>query len=251
MKKTILTLFFFFLLVVPLVIAPPPQADISLVVPALTIIYPPQSYFLYGEDLTLHFHVYNSTNQLQTNTSTTCLIHVDNVTGGAVFDEELVFNGNDVDFNLNVQEDEVSFGEYAYLVQCGNGIEYGFLSTSFVVAKSNPTVNQFPLIAIIFIPLVFGLLLLIGVSSLDSGDHSIIKIFMLILSFLTVPLSYWIAMTVMIEYYPTFTSMQDVIGDQVFWVTILLVMIFTYFIIYSIYKMVKTAAQDKEEELNY
>jgi len=258
MRKTILTLFFFFLLVVPVCFAAPPQTIVQAEVPGLEIIYPKQIYFLYGEDIDLHFHVYNSTNQLQTNSSTTCLIHIYNRTGNHLIEENLAFDGNGIDFFIEVSNDVLDAGDFSYLVQCGNDIEYGFLSTSFIVARSNPSVSQLPLITIILLPLLFGFLLLIGVNGLDKEkdfgekkDHVVIKIFMLILSFLSIILSYHLATIVMIEYYPTFTSIQDALGFQTFWITISVVMILTYFIIYSIYKMFKTAAQDKEDELQY
>jgi len=102
---------------------------------------------------------------------------------------------------------------------------------------------------IILIPLVLGLFLLIGAFSL-SQQHTPIKVFMLLLSLLTIFVSFHFAMINVVKYMD-FPELQNLIGSTTYWWAILFAVIVTYFIIYAFYVFIKSAARARQERLEY
>lgn len=104
---------------------------------------------------------------------------------------------------------------------------------------------------IILLPMFLGAFLLVGAATLDAQRHAAIKIFLFLLSIMTFFSSMHLGILSAVEYYPTFTSLQDWIGQTTWWVGMCYVLIITYFIMYLVYQAIHTAAQKKQEELQY
>lgn len=103
--------------------------------------------------------------------------------------------------------------------------------------------------ALIILPVILGLFLLLG-SFFLSEDHTPLKIFMFLLSMVTVWVSLHFGMVSIVEFYD-FPEMQNLIGTTTFWFSSLFVVMVTYFLIYLVYKITEKIGKEKEERLNY
>lgn len=107
-------------------------------------------------------------------------------------------------------------------------------------------VSGFPLAAIILTPLIFGFMLLLGAFVLDPEEHAVLRIGLVLISFLTYFLSAWWGVIVVVNHY-AMTELEEAITLSVWVVGGVIFVILSYFIIYAFYKAVHTAAQKKEE----
>lgn len=105
-------------------------------------------------------------------------------------------------------------------------------------------------LGVIILPFLFGILLIIGSVGL-SQEHTALKIFMFVLSFITIFSSMHFASIIIAFRYPVLTELQDALGTTVFWAGRLLFILIAYFVIYVFVKMVHYSAQKKKEKLEY
>ena len=103
---------------------------------------------------------------------------------------------------------------------------------------------------IVIIPLMFGAFCLVGASSLDQR-HTALKTFLFLLSIVCIWASLHLGILGLIEFYPSFTALQDAIGNLTYWNGIMFGVITTYFIIDLFVGITHTAAQRKKERQNY
>jgi hypothetical protein len=105
-------------------------------------------------------------------------------------------------------------------------------------------------IGLILIPLIFGFMLLLS-SFFLGEEHSLMKMFMFGLSFVTVFSSFYFASNIIYTIDPTNTNLQDAIGKTMLYTGMFYFVLIVYIIIYFIVKLLKAIKQDKEEKLNY
>lgn len=103
---------------------------------------------------------------------------------------------------------------------------------------------------VIIIPVIFGAFCLVGASIIDQR-HIALRIFLFLLSIVCIWGSLHLGIIGLVEFFPTFTALQDAIGDLVWWNGIIFGVITTYFIIDLFIGLVHAAAQKKSDRNNY
>lgn len=235
MKKTIFILFFA-ILFSSLCFAVPPFQSSQTNLNTLTIIYPKNEYYKVNTSINIHLHVYNSTGFLLTNVSTSCFIHIYDKKNNHIVQSNLSFDTNQVDFfySLNgslLQDRSI----YPYLVECKNNKESGFVSTSFEVTTDGNIPKQpgSVLAIIIFLPMLFGFILLFGAINLND-EHKILKEIL----FFLMPICFWVSLhmgiAALVEFYK-FEALQNIIGDTINWSGLLFWLLIGYYAIYILY----------------
>jgi hypothetical protein len=99
----------------------------------LNIVYPKFLEFDPAHNVTLHFHVHNSTGYLLDNTTTMCFIHTYNQSGH-INEEYMEFDDNLIDFEYDLNMSKYTYGIYTYLVYCNSTDEAGYVSEGFFLA---------------------------------------------------------------------------------------------------------------------
>jgi hypothetical protein len=110
-------------------------------------------------------------------------------------------------------------------------------------------VNKTMLAAIIFIPIIFGLLFIVGSVSLGK-DHPALRVGLYLLSFMSVISASHLAAMMVAKYYD-FPELQQTLADNVWIYGLMVGVIISYFLIYFIAIAVRTAAQDKKAKFEY
>jgi hypothetical protein len=105
-------------------------------------------------------------------------------------------------------------------------------------------------LAVIILPALFGIFLIVGAVSLGT-DHNIIRIFMYLLSFMTIFVSMNYASIIIGYRYPEFAAIQDALGQTVFWAGRIIFVFIFYFVIYLLVKMMHAVRQKNKERLQY
>lgn len=101
-----------------------------------------------------------------------------------------------------------------------------------------------------FLPVLIGIFCLVGAVSLSAEDHGVFKMFLFLFSFVFFFSAFHLATLSLIEYF-AFPVLVEALADINYYFTVMWVVMVAYFLIYSIYRMVRQAAQDKEEGLRY
>jgi len=121
------------LLIVPSAIAAPPfiTEPVSSEVGGLDIAYPPIIYYLEDSNLTLNFHVYNSTGFIMNNSDVSCIIDIYNQNGIEIIEDNLTYESDDFYYVFNYTSLDCCIN-YQWIVYC-NGTEAGYITGGFVV----------------------------------------------------------------------------------------------------------------------
>ena len=159
-----------------------------------------------------------------------------NITGDIIEEADLTQLSGDI-YYFNFTQ-----GEGDYIVKLCD-------DTTREVKVTDKTDNYTMIAIIILIPLILGAFLLVG-SATMSEEHSILKIFMFLLSFILFFTSLHFGMLGIVKFY-NFPELQNAIGSTTYWVGIIFGVIVAYFIIYAIYKMITGVARQKQQELEY
>lgn len=114
--------------------AEPPFQSSEDLTNALKVVVPHKAAYEVDSNITMHFHVYNSTGYLVTS-GHSCYLHVYDNLDRHLFQRELTVSGNDYETYL----DNLSRrGEYPYVAWC-NGTQAGYSAASFVVTETGET----------------------------------------------------------------------------------------------------------------
>ena len=103
--------------------------------------------------------------------------------------------------------------------------------------------------AIILLPAILGIIFLIAAIGLGR-HHPILSLFMFMLSPLMVIVSLHFGMVSIVELYG-WTAMQETIGGTTYWMTIVIGVIFTYFMLYLLMKVLQGAAAKKKARIEF
>ena len=175
MNKTIFILFFVLISLVFIATAQPPFEPQESPGVGLTIEFQKQYFYNINEEITLNFHIFNSTGFVVDNTTTSCHMHTFNQS--AHLEKVNLKFDNDLDFEFNLNRSLYQTpGTYTYILYCNNS-EAGFLSNSFImndIGEEKPN-NIGSIISIsIFIILLFGLIGFYGYLNREEKTGSII-----------------------------------------------------------------------------
>jgi hypothetical protein len=207
----------------------------------LQIVVPPSPYLESGQgDINLYFQVFNSTNS---NISATCTVSIYNSTNAIVLQSSAT--------SYLVMSDNITTnpGVYTYIIQCSSS-EYGFTSGTFQIAYGaarDDSIGGNPLAAIILLPVLFGILLMVGAFQLDD-EHKVLKVILFLFSYLMVFMSFWFGLQTVVRYY-YFTALQDSISTVTWVIGISLFVILSYFLIYAFVMSIHIAAQKKQDKV--
>lgn len=243
---------YIFILVFLIMVAGAMAKDAPQIGGLLAIETPKLTYYLSGDyDFKAYTHVFNSTGYLMDNSSVVCDIEVFNISASKIYAADALYDGHDFYWIIPAAATNTP-GEYAFMVHCSNGGEAGYISYTFEFRRENPITRDIggsPLAIIILLPLIFGIMLMVGSFQLDD-DHKIIKIIMFLFAYIMVFMSFWFAMQTITNYYE-FSGMQGSISTMA-WITgIALFVILSYFLIYAFVMGIHIAAQKKKERLGY
>lgn len=245
------TFFILFLILIGSALAVKPTQE-STAAGELTVLYPKTEYVRQNAPLNLHFHIMNSTGWSINSSDLTCHIHLFNNTNSHSLKAVLEKDGPDMEIELN-NSFTANLGIIAYNVWCNSSYnEAGFVSDSVLVTESGnqeDAIGSALLGFIILIPLIFGLFMLIGAATMNE-EHHVFKIFLFLLSPISVWVSLHFAMVSLVKYYGLF-DLQNSIGTTTYWMAWTFFVMISYFIIYSIWKMFAYMAQQKQESIKY
>ena len=108
------------LFIIPLVSALPPGVPFeSTTGEGLQFAYPQYNYVKANEAFGLHLHVINDT-KIQTNKTTSCLVHLYNSVGNHIFESSLGWDSNNLEFEQNIAAGNFTMGQHAYIIYCNN-----------------------------------------------------------------------------------------------------------------------------------
>jgi hypothetical protein len=251
-NKLIIGLIISLLLVITLVNAVKPAPEIS--TGGLTIIYPKAQAFIYGQDFDLYFHVFNSTNRPQDNTTVNCTIHIYNETDNKHTVTARLDYYMNYDFEFEAEAEYFrKTGFYPYLVWCvaTNG-EGGFVSDEILISVDGEgeltTGNGAVMVAIILIPILLGFLIMKFVSILGDS-HDVVRLGLSLLSIILTFVSLWYAGLTTIKLF-LWVEMVDSITTTAYIIGWLLFFIISYFIIVMIKNIFVGIKNRKEEKFD-
>jgi uncharacterized membrane-anchored protein YitT (DUF2179 family) len=153
---------FIFLFSFNLIHADPPFAQPQNLLGGYEIKIPPFDTFKQNEDLNLNFHLFNLSNGVPIdNSSTDCFIHLYQSNGIQELEIEVPhesFNTINNEWEILILGDNFSgIGNYAYIVQCNSSSLGGFESISFSITPSGNSGTANIVFFIAVIVLLFGL----------------------------------------------------------------------------------------------
>jgi len=137
MKKINLILLVLFFVMIPIVLSANVQTNINLEV-GYEIQFPPFDIIKQNTDFNFNVHVFNKSDSLKVDNSTTdCRFHLYNSSGVEILDEEMVMQSNLFDYELIVGGGNFSYvGDYAFIVQCNSSNYGGFVSVPIEVTET-------------------------------------------------------------------------------------------------------------------
>jgi hypothetical protein len=105
----------------------------------LQFAYSPYEVVKSNTNFTLHLHVINKT-AIQTNTTTSCLLHLYNSVGLHILENKLEWDSNNVEFKLLITGGNFTVGQHAYIIQCNNTNKEISLINGVFMANKNGNV---------------------------------------------------------------------------------------------------------------
>jgi hypothetical protein len=139
-----------------------------------------------------------------------------------------------------------STGIYPSMMVCVHGLVTNVKDLTFF---ANPEEVTDLIGFIIFLPLLFGFLIVLGTAFLEE-EHKILKILSYGLSFPLFFASGHFATISVFRFY-AFTELQNALGTLTYWVGIMFFIVLAYFGLYIIYSMINAAAQRKKAKNDY
>jgi len=150
------------------VIAVPPVTTVEYFPQGYTIqVHPIKTIFKIGEDVNFNIHIFNSTNGVPINTSSTCVLHLYNTSGNHSFIGYQSNVSNIYDYEINIMGGNFTSYTKSYHVFCyGEGIG-GDYPYSIEVTQSGEPMEFIRLVAYILL-----LLVVVGIMSFMVSKHS-------------------------------------------------------------------------------
>lgn len=237
-------------LLVVSVMAVPPVTQLAGTTGKINIVFPKNNYYPTNSNFTLHFHVFNSTGHVVTDAD--CLFHMYNGSGSHIVEEYLGLDSNGVEYRYKIPNDLLKTpGVCTYIVQCNNTYEAGWVSTSFTTNTDGgtPPDDLSPLTGLIFVPLFFAFLC-IAIAFLLGESHVPFRIFMLLLSFISVSVSYNYVIKIIETFSYSNSLMEFIAGDYV-WFGWVIYIVIIYFVIYWMIKAFNFMKGKEDDKLSF
>jgi hypothetical protein len=234
-------MFIFLLISLSFVNAAPPFIEPVASINGLQIAYPATTHYLMGSNLTLNYHVYNSTGFILDNTTVSCSIDIYNQKGDEIISDLLTYNDYDFYYFFNYSAFSCCVN-YQWIVSCESDVEAGFIEGGFQINKigQEPDQNN-TLFSLLFI--FTSLIAIGGFGMLIYSKSKYAKLMYANISALFVMLTtmvlYWTVDTI----YPLAFTLKDNITNYynwatyLFWITLLISLILL--VIFYLLDMVK------------
>jgi hypothetical protein len=251
MKPTLFFIVFLIMIAGALAASPHlPQAGGLLLIESLK-----QPYYQSGAGpINLYFHVFNSSTGVRLSIPTVnCTLSLYNSTGARLLNQTATMDSIDYAITLNTNI-TANPGYYPYIIICTDdtGAQAGFMSDFIELAHLSPAENNVgggPLSLIILIPLILALIL-VAASFIFGEDHAILKVFLFLLAYAMVFVSFWFGVNVAAQYY-TFPTIVTNIVTVIYILGTIFGVIIIYILIHALITAIKVAAQDKQARLEY
>jgi len=170
MAKKVIILFLLGLLILPLISAMPPFQESS-ATNGFDIRLPQTDVIKVNQTIEIHTHIHNrSDGLLVTNSTANCTVHLYNSTGNHIVEQQMDFDSNGIDFELEVNgANFTDVGRYTGLIQCNNTAFGGFVSfgvdatlTGQELTKARATIfiGLLMLLGFLFVASLFGISIL-------------------------------------------------------------------------------------------
>jgi len=166
-----------------------------------------------------------------------------------VFNQSGLMTRNGVAYEYNASR--LSKGIYSAFINCNITSVENVVTLYEGECKFEVIYGDKMIIAvIILLPMLLGIIFLIGAVTLDNEQHKAMKIFLYLLSMVPFFTSMHFGLLAIVKFY-NFPELQELIGSTTYWVAIIFGLLITYFIIYLFTKMIHQAAQKKNERMKY
>jgi len=206
----------------------------------------------YENDMDMSFQILNSSGKLLNSSAgeVDCRINIYNDSNKLILINELVADNEIMKISTAPTNKTI---RYTYNIWCNSSEgEFGYLDSYYDITISGKieteTAKILPAL-VALLPLFFAIIFLVGAATLGE-KHNVVRVFLFLLSPIFVIVSLHFATLGIVKFY-NFPELQDAVGSTLYWVVLLLGVLIAYFIIYGISVMIHTAAQKKEEELEY
>lgn len=135
----------------------------------LKIIYPAFVYIPSGSEFELQFHVHNSTNFLQSNTTCDCNIHIYDNEGVHLVDDNLTYDTASKDFYYNFNTSgKALYRDYLYIVYCNSTEEEaGFVASTFQITERAQEPQDTTLPAVLVFTTLITLFIILGIANTE------------------------------------------------------------------------------------
>lgn len=157
-------------------------------------------------------------------------------------------NGTPVEFG-NLTELNGSIFYFNFTLGQGNYIVSLCDNTTREVRVATEDTNRTVIGAIIFGMFIMAILFLVAAATM-SDDHVALKIFLFLLSLVTMLASFHFGALSVAKFY-NFPELIELLGTTTWWVGMVIFGIISYFILYAFYLMAKNMAQKKKERMQY
>ena len=155
--KKIILLLLFLLLLVPIALSIKPLSQTSLSVEGLVIEYPKIEALKLNSDFIFNFHIYNASDGIpRTNRTIDCSFHLYDNTGEHLYViPRIPWNNDDKEFEAEITGTNFSYaGDYAFITECNNSVQGGFVSVPFIVNLSGVSTSDFTTLGFIILFIV-------------------------------------------------------------------------------------------------
>jgi len=251
--KKVLIFFFIFLLSIGFVSGDKVVTEIGMFDEGFDIKFPPFNTFEQGQDVELSFHVFNQTNGNPMVEGISCDFHLYNNSGTHLSEQTDLTVSHNYDYEFKIKGGNFTkLGDYGYLVSCNNSVSGGFVGHSLQITKSGTdeeTIYFFLLL--IFIPLIIGLFALFS-SFFLGEEHEVLKIVLMLFSFICTFGTFWFAQIVIGSQYAELKDLTEGLGFFIWFYGLTIAVLIMYFLIYAFAKMIHRSAQkDAKDEIKY
>lgn len=138
------------------VVAPKPvtttQVSGELVIQAIN-----NEFFVKGIESKLHWHTFNSTGYIKTNSSVNCTIHIYNNSGNHILAQQAIYDSNSIDFYVTLTTNLTNtINVYPYTIWCVDTInkQAGFIASEYLIANNTYAYDIYKPIAYLFLILI-------------------------------------------------------------------------------------------------
>lgn len=214
----------------------------------LTVVYPKLGTYEAGVPVTLHAHVFDTYGRPVYNETVNCSFHLYGPTDKHVMAVTMDYDVTEweVDLNASVMS---RVGTHPYVIYCENATIGGFASGSYEVTTDGVTeTTPFQWILLAFLPLIFGILLIMGARLFDPVEHWVLHVAAYLLSLVSTFASAWWAGLAVIKF-TEWGAMRDAIGSWTWMSGVMIAVVAFYWMIYVFVRIVSMAAQKKDRRL--